>query len=145
MALTNWEVQDFVYTWFRKITYKAPVEELKAMLATDGLEMKYPETTLKNYVDFDQWYQTVTHLFFDQVHEIKFLDVHLENELATVNLVVNWQARTWKAPAGFSEWQGMYVHQTWMVKQDVQTGKPIIVTIKVGQVDLMKLTGMSAV
>jgi hypothetical protein len=145
MALTNWEVQDLVYAWFHKITYKAPVEELQAMLSTEGLEMKFPDSTMKNHADFSQWYHTVTHLFFDQVHEIKFLAVSLDNELATVNLIVNWQARTWQPPAAFSEWQGAYVHQTWTVKKDAQTEKPVIVTYLVGQFDPMKLTGLSAV
>jgi len=144
-ALTLWEVQELVYTWFRKLTYKAPADELAALLSTDGLEMEFPDDTMRNHAEFKEWLKKVTHLFFDQVHEIKFLAIDLDGDRAAVKLIVNWQARTWDPPAAFSEWTGAYVHQTWSVKRDEQSGRAVIVTYKVGQFDEMKLTGLQAV
>jgi hypothetical protein len=137
-ALTNWEVQEFVYDWFRKLTDKVPAEELLAMLSDEGLEMQSPEETLRSHADFKKWLDTVTHLFFDQVHDVKLLAVDLAGDQATVNLIVNWQARTWTPPAPYSEWQGSYVHQNWTVKRSPTTGKPVIVNYKVGAFDPMQ-------
>jgi hypothetical protein len=135
--LTNREVQELVYTWFKKLTDKVPVEELLAMLSAEDLELRFPEKTLRGYADFREWYTTVTHLFFDQVHDVKMLAVDLDGIQATVNLVVNWQARTWEPPAAYSKWQGFYVHQTWSVKKHTKTGKPVIVSYQVGAFDPM--------
>lgn len=137
MALTEWEVQELVYTWFRKITDKAPIDEMLAMLSADGLEMAFPEETLTSHDDFTQWYESVTSTFFDQVHELKLLAVEVEGDRAEVGLIVNWQARTWTPPAPYSEWQGFYVHQTWTVERDAKTGQPVIVKYKVGEFDPM--------
>jgi hypothetical protein len=136
-ALTEWEVQELVYTWFRKLTIKVPVDELLALLSPQGLEMAFPESTLRNHADFRVWYEAVTHTFFDQVHDVKMLAVELENDQATVNLIVNWQASTWEPPAGYSKREGFYVHQNWTVVRDDATGKPVIARYRVGAFDPM--------
>lgn len=142
-ALTIWEVQELIYTWFRKLTTKAPLEEMLSMLSSDELEMKFPERTLRNRTDFKEWYHDVTHLFFDQVHEIKMLTIDTVGNGASINLIVNWQARTWKAPAGFSEWQGFYIRQRWVVKKDRKTSNPVIAVYEVGELDPMDPTRQS--
>jgi hypothetical protein len=140
-ALTSWEVKDLVYTWFKKITEKAPVEDLLVMLSAGSLEMKFPEETLRNHTDFKKWLDKVTHLFFDQVHDVIFLDVVVDGRKADVNLIVNWQARTWTPPAAYSQWQGFYVHQHWVVVKDETSGRPVISTYQVGQFDPMTCPG----
>ena len=137
-ALTQSEVQDLVYTWFRKITDKCPEDEMLAMLSTDGLEMRFPERTLKSYDDFRDWYHGVAGLFFDQVHELKMLAVDLDGERANVTLVVNWQAHTWNPPAAYSEWSSFLIHQDWTVRRDRASGRPVIVTYLVGTADPMR-------
>lgn len=137
MGLTQAEVHDLVYNWFRKLTIKVPVDEMLDMLSTDPLEMKFPEKTMRSQAEFKQWYDDVTHLFFDQVHDVRFLAVDVNGDEATVHLYVNWQARTWKAPAGFSEWQGWLVVQNWVVKHDPISGKAVIVKYEVGHMDPM--------
>lgn len=136
--IKEWEVQELVYDWFRKITDKAPVDEMLAMLCRDGFEMQFPEATLHNPAEFKQWYETVTHTFFDQVHDVKMLSVEKQDGHAEVVLIVNWQARTWQAPAATSEWQGSYVHQRWQVIRDPHSGKPVISVYAVGTFDAMK-------
>ncbi len=137
-ALTQGEVQDLVYTWFRKITDKCPEDEMLAMLSGDGLEMQFPERTLRNYDDFRDWYHGVTRLFFDQVHELKMLAVDIDGERANIELVVNWQAHTWNPPAAYSDWQGYLIHQDWTVKRDQASNRPVIVTYRVGAQDPMR-------
>jgi hypothetical protein len=131
-ALTQGEVQDLVHTWFRRITDKADLPDMLALLSAEGLEMVFPERTLRSHADFADWYAGVTKLFFDQVHELKFVAVDLDEARAAVTLVVNWQARTWTPPAAYSEWQGAYVHQAWTVQRDPGSGRPVIATYRVG-------------
>jgi len=136
-TLSIWEVQELIYEWFRKLTTKAPLEEMLVMLNSEELEMMFPERILRSHADFKEWYQDVTHLYFDQVHEIKMLAIDLAGNEAAVNLIVNWQTRTWKAPAAFSEWQGSYISQNWVIKKISKTGKPVITIYKVGKFEPM--------
>ena len=136
--LTQWEVKELVYEYFRKITIKEPVEQVLPLLASQGLEMQFPDTTMRSYDDFKKWYSDVTHLFFDQVHDIKFLAVDINGAEAQVNLIVNWQARTWTPPNWASDWQGFYVHQCWTVKRDPSSGRVVISFYQVKQFDPMK-------
>lgn len=130
-ALTTVSVKKLIYTWFKKLTDHAPVDEMLAMLNVDSLQMKFPEATLTSEQQFRDWYTTVTNKFFDQVHELKMLDVALDGDVATVELVVNWQARTWEPPAGYSGWEGVYAHQSWTVAISDKTGIPAITTYDV--------------
>ena len=136
-SLTRFGVKKLVYTWFRKITDHAPVEEMIDMLDSSALEMTFPEATLKNTADFKEWYKTVIHKFFDQVHEVKMLDVELEGDTATVHLVVNWHALTWEPPAPYSKWEGVYAHQNWTVRKDRVSGKPVITKYYVTEFESM--------
>jgi SnoaL-like domain len=134
-ALTNGEVQELVYTWFRNVTDKVALEEMQALLSSDELEMRFPEATIRNYEDFRRWYEGVTNLYFDQMHDLKLLAVDLDGMRARVTLVVNWQARTWKPPASHSEWRGFNVHQAWTVKRDAGSSRPVICGYYVGKFD----------
>lgn len=138
-ALTNGEVQDLVYSWFQKITNKASLDEMLAMLTHNelGMQLHFPETTVRSHADFQRWYEEVTNRYFDQVHDLKMLAVDLNGTRATVTLVVNWQAYTWKPPAPYSEWQGFNVHQTWTVDRESGSGKPLIITYNVDKFDPM--------
>ncbi len=128
---------ELVYAWFQRITDKVSPEDMLALLSKDDLEMQFPEKTLRTEADFREWYDGVTHLFFDQVHDLKLLAIDVAGNEANVTLIVNWQARTWKAPAARSDWQGFYVHQDWTVKADRETGKPVICRYHVGTFDPM--------
>lgn len=125
--LTQADIKKLIYTWFKKLTDHAPVEEMVEMLDENDLEMKFPEATLKGVDDFKEWYHTVTHKFFDQVHELKMLDITIDGPQATVSLVVNWQARSWDPPAGYSKWDGVYAHQTWTVVADHPGEQPAVI------------------
>jgi hypothetical protein len=134
-GLTNGDVQELVYTWFQRITDKVEMNELLALLSSEELEMRFPGTVIRSHADFTRWYEGVKNHFFDQVHELKMLAVDLDGTQAKVTLVVNWQARTWKPPAAYSEWQQVNVHQTWVVKQEPRSGKPVISSYHVGTFD----------
>lgn len=124
--LTKFEVKELIYYWFKKLTDHDPIEDILPMLDTNDLEMHFPDTKIKSEEEFRGWYQTVTNRFFDQVHELKMLDIEINGTTANIKLVVNWQARTWDPPQGYSKWEGVYVHQSWVIQRNKSTGKPVI-------------------
>lgn len=126
--LTETEVKDLVTEWYRKLDIHTPMIEILPMLADEGLEMKFPEATLRNLAEFEGWYQGVIRIFFDEVHQVKKCDVKLSNEKADVDIIVKWEASVWKPPARNSERIMLDAYQTWVVKRSPKIGKPVIVT-----------------
>ena len=137
-ALTHLEVNELVYNWYKKLDVHAPVEEVAPLLASEGLEMRFPEATLRSIDEFKDWYKRVTHLFFDEVHNMKMLNIELDGETATAKLVVNWQAHIWNPPDAKSKWLGFDAIQTWTVKRDSKTGGAVIATYTVDALDPME-------
>jgi hypothetical protein len=129
--LSEEEVRQFVNTWFAKLDVHAPVDELLPMLADTDLEMHFPEVTCHNYVEFQRWYESATHRFFDEVHTMKELTIRPEGDQASVQLIVNWQTRIWEPPAPKSQWLSFDAVQRWVVKQSPQTKQLVIVTYSV--------------
>ena len=127
-VLTEACVREFVLNWYRELDVHAPVENLLSYLASDDLVIRLPETTLYSQDDFIKWYEGVIHKFFDEVHEMKTLDIQIQEEQANVKLVVNWQAHIWNAPAPTSQWLGFDAAQRWVVKASPSTNQPMIVT-----------------
>jgi hypothetical protein len=135
--LSELAVKELVYTWFKELTDKAPLETMFGLLSDAELRMIFPEATLNGRAEFEQWYQTVTHAYFDQAHELKLLQVDLDGDEAAVNLIVNWQARVWNPPAARSDWLGFNVRQRWLVRRDAASGRPVIVNYEVVKADPM--------
>ena len=136
--LTQLEVNKLVYEWYKQLDVHAPVENLLPLLLSTGPEMKFPEATLKTIEEFKGWYKKVTNLFFDEIHDMKMLNIDLEGEQATVTLVVNWQTKVWNPPAAKSKWMGFDARQTWIVKRDPKTKKAVIATYIVDGLDPME-------
>lgn len=128
MLLTETNVRQFVLNWFHELDIHAPVEKLLPALATEGLTVRLPETTLYSHADFIDWYERVTHTFFDEVHEMKSLQINISSEQADVLLVVNWQAHIWNAPAPNSQWLGFDATQRWIVKASPDASQLIVTT-----------------
>jgi hypothetical protein len=126
--LSEQEVKQVVTDWYQKLDVHAPVQELVPMLAEDGLEMRFPEATLRGEGEFKQWYATVTSKFFDEIHEMKQLEIRTAGDHADVKLVVNWQAHVWNPPDAKSRWIGFDAAQSWVVSRSATTGRPVIKT-----------------
>lgn len=45
------------------------------MLAADGLYMHFPEIDIGDLATFRGWYDRVTHLFFDEQHSFRNIEV----------------------------------------------------------------------
>jgi hypothetical protein len=105
--LTQADVQELANVWYKKLDVHAPTAELLPMLVDDELEMRFPEGTMRGHAGFGEWYDRVTRLFFDETHTVTQVGLDPgSNGLATVKVVVNWQARVWDPPAARSTWLG---------------------------------------
>ena len=124
--LTKSEVQALAANWYRKLDVHAPLIELLPMLADEGLEMRFPEATLRGSADFESWYEGVIRIFFDEVHSLKQVNVDLQGDEVQVQVVVHWEASTWKPPAAKSSRIKLDAYQSWTVRRSAETGKPVI-------------------
>jgi hypothetical protein len=125
--LTIRSVSALVSQWYFLLDVHAAQEELRALLSSDHLEMRFPEATLTTLDQFAKWYDGVTHVFFDEVHDLQTVDIRLagDNLTADITIVVRWLARRWKAPASKSEWLGFNAAQRWKVTLS-SSSRPVI-------------------
>jgi hypothetical protein len=133
--LTNAEIKKLATEWYRKLDVHAPLAEVTPMLTSKGLEMKFPEATLRTPADFAGWYDRVTRIFFDEVHKVKEVDATITDEGADVKVVVHWEASVWNPPAANSRRIKMDAYQTWYVTRSPETDQPVIVRYTVDKFD----------
>lgn len=116
--ITTDSVQEFASIWFRMLDTHATVEACSSMLATDGLFMHFPEVDIGDLAAFRGWYDRVTHLFFDEKHSIRRIEVRhgATDGQFDVAMVVAWQTRWWTAPAAESAHVDLEVSQKWIVR-----------------------------
>jgi hypothetical protein len=124
--LTEEEIRQLANEWYLKLDVHAPYEEIAPLLAEEGLEMVFPEATLRGLGDFRKWYEGVMAIFFDENHNLHVCDARIDGETAEVKVVVGWQANWWKPPAAKSTRTSLDAYQTWTVKRSAKTGKPQI-------------------
>ena len=136
--LTNTEIKKLATEWYRKLDVHAPIAEVTPLLASKGLEMKFPEATLRNYSEFEGWYNRVTRLFFDEVHQVKEVTSTIKGEGADVKVVVHWEASVWNPPAAKSERIKLDAYQTWYVARSPETDQPVIVEYGVDKFEYAK-------
>jgi hypothetical protein len=138
--LSEKEVEQLVKDWYKKLDVHAPMVEILPMLADRGLEMQFPEATLRGHAEFEGWYQGVIRIFFDEVHTLKELNTKISEDKAQANikLVVYWEASRWNPPAARSDRLMFDAYQTWIVKRSPETGKAVIVTYIVDKLDPME-------
>jgi ketosteroid isomerase-like protein len=113
-------VEEWVADWYRALDRHDDIQEVWDYLAADeDLVMVFPEGTSRGHDDFRKWYTTVTNRFFDEQHQVTTVKVApWENGVASVTVVVNWQAHIWNPPAAKSVWLGFDAYQTWEVVAD---------------------------
>lgn len=138
---TESDVRAFVYDWYRKLDAHADVKQYVPLLSDSELEMVLPEATLKSVEAFSAWYcgkpakfslPGVTNIFFDEVHELKRVDVSIMGTdtastwQANVLIVVKWEAHRWLPPKPKSEYLGFDAWQRWVLK--IADGGRMVVT-----------------
>jgi len=126
--LSESEIRQFVDEWYHKLDIHAPLAAFLAMVADEGILFRFPEVTVTDKAGLTQWYNRVTHTFFDEIHQMQQLAFSTEHDRATIQLQVLWQASTWTPPAPKSERLAFLTRQTWDVERSDKTGRPVVVT-----------------
>jgi hypothetical protein len=132
---SNEELNKFVVDWYEALDVHAPMVDFLWMLADEGLEMQFPEATLKGIPAFEGWYQGVIRIFFDEVHTVKEVKIQKDGDKYNLDVVVHWEASIWKPPARRSERIMLEAYQRWVVIENPKTGKPAILTYIVDRLD----------
>jgi len=138
-SITKSEVKDLVFTWFRMLNNHMPEEEINKMLYMENIRMKFPETSITCSEDFSDWHSDVCKRFFNQEHEIKMIDVEIEDKIAYVKLIVNWKAETWDPPAPYSTNIDTYAYQTWEIIREPESNELKIQTYIVDKIEDVKM------
>jgi wyosine [tRNA(Phe)-imidazoG37] synthetase (radical SAM superfamily) len=126
-TLTRDQLDRFVTEWYRALDDHAPTEQLLAMLADDGLDMRMPEITLRSQDDFRTWYETtIINRYFDETEELLSLDVTVDGARADLRMVTRWRARQWRPPAPRSERIDYNATKTWVVECPPGASAPVI-------------------
>jgi hypothetical protein len=135
-VLTETLIRHMVARWYRALDRHDELAKVLPYLADEGLEMRFPETTVRGHAGFAGWYETVMGKFFDEEHTVKNVDIelHCPNN-AVAGVLVNWQAKVWSPPAPRSSWLGFDAYQTWDIT--VQDGRPVVQTYSVDFFDPM--------
>lgn len=109
-------IRDTVAEWYRALDRHDDITLVLPYLVDDGLVMVFPEATMYGHEGFREWYDAVTHRFFDEEHTVRSVRVApAADGSAELEVVVNWQARIWDGPAPRSTWLGFDASQTWTV------------------------------
>ncbi|WP_416676358.1 hypothetical protein [Egbenema bharatensis] len=133
--ITEAEVRELVATWYQNLDVHAPLPELTPMLIEDGLTMVFPEMTVEGLAGFQQWYERVVNIFFDEVHTIKDIQLIPQDDRTQVKVVVKWEASRWFPPSPYSERIIADAYQTWEVMRSPVSHCPVIFTYTVDSLE----------
>ncbi|WP_051844031.1 antibiotic biosynthesis monooxygenase [Streptomyces sp. NRRL S-813] len=125
-------VRDFARTWFDRLSDRAPLEEMLAYVAADGLEMVFPEATLTDHQEFAAWYAEVGTLFRDQKHDLERIEVTPAADgsaegAVDVDVTVVWRATV----VAEGRRSAARARQSWRLRPSFRTGAPEIVRYRV--------------
>jgi hypothetical protein len=115
--LTEQNIRRFVAAWYNALDVHAPVEECWRFLADRDLTMEFPDGKIRDFDSFSNWYDRVTHLFFDENHTVGRVAYDIRGDEAVVEIVVGWQASWFEAPAAKSKRTSMNATQQWTVRR----------------------------
>ena len=65
------EIIGFVYQVYAMYDRHVPVERFLPFLAPKGLEMRFPETTLRSHADFKRWYAGIGKTIASNTHTLE--------------------------------------------------------------------------
>jgi hypothetical protein len=115
-TLTNEDIQKLAVEWYEALDRHDELDSVLEMLVSDGLEMRFPEMTVRGHAGFAAWYRAVTTRFFDETHTVRIVEVKsLSDAQAEVRVLVNWQTKAHDGQDARSKWLGFDADQTWTV------------------------------
>lgn len=107
------DVRAFVYQWFHWFDVHADEKLFLEHLAEDGLELRYPESTLRSHAEFAAWYRGVGDTIRSNTHDVSEVEVTvLAEQRYQITLRVWWRAVTTKG-----ESLSINLRQIWQIKR----------------------------
>lgn len=107
------DVRAFVYQWFHWFDVHADKKLFLAHLAEEGLELRYPESTLRSHAEFAAWYRGVGETIRSNTHDISEVEVTvLAEQRYQITLRVWWRAVTTKG-----ESLSVTLRQIWQIQR----------------------------
>lgn len=119
-AITIERARDFASAWFLALDQHVAIEQAYGFLADEGLNMQFPDGDIRDFASFRRWYERVTHLFFDEIHELHSVDGTVAADRAELRVVVGWQASWFEPPAAKSRRTSMDAIQDWTVRRSAK-------------------------
>jgi hypothetical protein len=130
-------LHEWVAEWYRALDRHDDISDVLPYLVDDGLVLRFPEGVYRGHDGFRQWYEAVTHRFFDEVHEVqRVVSEAWVGNRTSLQVVVNWQAKVWDPPQPNSVWLGFDAYQTWEVVRGSE-GQPQVLTYVVTNLQAM--------
>lgn len=117
-------VQRFAKDWYDKLSSRVPVEELLPMLASIGLDIRFPDAEIKSHDDFRKWYAMVGERFDEQEHIVESLSQLPSENGLLVFVTVVWKARQ-KSDGNRLK---VRANQTWTIGRAGTDNLPVIIT-----------------
>jgi hypothetical protein len=127
-VLSREEVESFAREWYRRLDEHVPAADLLPMLDSD-VEFHVPEGVQRGLAAFVELYEGDhgwTRSFFDEVHTLREVTVSSSGDRASVDVIVNWQARVWQPPAPRSQWIGFEAYQRWEMVRSGEAGRAVL-------------------
>lgn len=114
--MSHAEAEALARDWFRALDVHAPLADVRKFLHHSNLRMVFPEATLTSIEAFDEWYEGVIRIFFDEAHEhVTVVPIDDDGRYA---VTVEWSAQTWTPPSARSAHIHMLARQTWRMSPD---------------------------
>jgi hypothetical protein len=82
------DVRTFAQNFLNLLSDQQPVERLLSQVVDDGLEMVFPERTLRSHFEFEDWYAVQRRSLSDQSNEIERIDAREEGDRIAAQVVV---------------------------------------------------------
>ncbi|MBN8231530.1 hypothetical protein JYK02_28860 [Corallococcus macrosporus] len=118
--ITLEQIRRFASAWYQALDQHVPVEECFSLVAEDDLRMLFPDGDIRDFDSFKTWYERVTHLFFDENHNIQSLEATVRDDEAEVKIVVGWQASWFEPPAAKSKRVSLNATQGWLLRRSIR-------------------------
>ena len=76
-SITLEQIKTFVAAWYRALDIHEPIGIAYTFLASEGLNMQFPDGDIRDYASFKKWYERVTTLFFDENHYVQTVEAKI--------------------------------------------------------------------
>src|ERR1700733_2889029 len=116
MMITEDQIKKFAAAWYYVLDIHAPIEEAYKLLADKDLNMQFPDGDIRDFASFKKWYDRVTNLFFDEIHNVQSVKAEIKGNEAAGEDVVGVQAIWCALPAAKSKRTPMNAIQKWTVR-----------------------------